>query len=154
MTTWFNCKVSFIRQHEDGTMKRVKEAYLIDAISFTDAEARVHEEVGQHLSEFIVESVTKMNVREVYRYTDSETWYKCKVVYLAFDEGKGKEKLITDLMFITATNLRQAYDRIVEKMGNIQLDYEVTEIVKSPIVEVYRYISPDERITPNLKPIS
>lgn len=153
MSTWFLCKVEYMRQDEDGNHKKVKESYLLDAVNFTDAEARIHEEVGRQLNDFVVTNVTKQKISDVYKYSDSDVWYRCKVQYTTFDEASGKEKNIKDLMLVTALDLREAHDRIMEKLGAMQVPFEIIEVQKSVILEVFPYKSPDERIPMNLKPV-
>ncbi len=150
---WFLCKVSYYRQHEDGTYKKQVENYLLDAINFSEAETRVFEEVGSGLENFTVMSVTKSNIHEVFRYTDSEVWYKCKVQYTSVDESKGKEKQVTETIILTAVDLRQANDRLTEKLRGMQVPYELVEISKSPILEVFPFKAADERVRVGLKPL-
>ena len=153
MNTWFLCKIRYIQIQEDGSVKKARETYLTDAITFTDAESRMHEEVGASMDDFSVTSVSKANFSDVFFYTDASTWYKAKVQYSSFDEEKKKEKVITDAMLVTAGNFREALERIEEKLAGLQVPYEIAEIVKTPILEVFRYKSPDERVPVNLKPI-
>ncbi len=153
MNTWFLCKIRYIQIQEDGSVKKARETYLTDAISFTDAESRMHEEVGKQMDDFSVTGVSKANFSDVFFYTDASTWYKVKVQYTSFDEDKKKEKVITDSMLVTALSVRQALERIEEKLSGMQVEYEIAEIVKTPILEVFRYKSPDERIPVSLKPL-
>jgi len=154
MNSWFLCKIRYIQIQEDGAVKKARETYLTDAITFTDAESRMHEEVGAQMDDFTVTSVSKANFSDVFFYTDADTWFRVKVQYRSFDEDKQKEKLITDTMLIAAPSLNDALERIQEKLKDMQVPYEVAEIVKTPILEVFRYKSPDERVPVNLKPMN
>ena len=41
---WFVCRVSYDKTMEDGLQKKVKELYVVDAMSFTEAETRIIDE--------------------------------------------------------------------------------------------------------------
>lgn len=96
MNNWFTVKVKYTKQLEDGRLKRVTEPYLVDSVSFTDAEARMYEEIGQSVTgEFLITGITKTEYADIFYYDDSEDWYKCKLTYVSIDGDEGKEKKIT-----------------------------------------------------------
>ena len=100
-------KVKYTKQFTDGTLKRVTEPYLVNSISFTDAEARIHQEVGEFVrGEFMVTSISKTDFADIFHYDDAEVWYKCKVAYVSEDAESGKEKKINKVYnWFTGTRL-------------------------------------------------
>ncbi|PHR47632.1 MAG: hypothetical protein COA32_06665 [Fluviicola sp.] len=143
MNSWFTIKVKYTKQLEDGRLKRVTEPYLVDAISFTDAEARIYEEVGTHVKgEFLITGISKTDYADVFYYEDAEDWYKCKLTYVSVDADSGKEKKISNNFLVTAHNVKQAYERIKESLADMTVTFEVPSIMLSPIVEVMPY-NPD-----------
>ena len=140
------CKLAYQQQEENGKVQNVKEQYLIDAMSFTEAEARVYEELGSALPAFMLTSVAKMNVQEIFPYDDTEIWYKAKVQFLDTDERTGKEKKTTYVMLVNAATVRDAYDRISERLGGLMATYQITDVNLTWIVEVFPYV--DEAGTP------
>lgn len=101
MNTWFTVKVKYTKQLEDGRLKRVTEPYLVDAVSFTDAEARIYEEIGSSVQgEFSITGISKTDFADIFYYEDAEDWYKCKLTYISVDADSGKEK-----RFLTITSL-------------------------------------------------
>lgn len=145
MKTWFICKVKYQKQEEDGGLKNVSEPYLVDAVSFTDAEARIHEELASMIrGDFYVTSISKTNIVDIFHYDDSDTWHKCKISYVAADDS-GKEKKIVNQMLVTAQDVKQAYERIFESLNNMLVSFRITEIIETPIVEIFPYIADEDK---------
>ena len=157
MKTWFMCKVKYQKEEENGRMKNVNEPYLVDAMSFTEAEARIYEELGSVIrGEFVVSGISKSKIIDVFHYDDSDVWYKCKVTY-SVEEESGKEKKIKHYMLVSASDVKQAYERIFESLDNMLVTFSVPEVVETPILEIFPYISEEEKeqkIPANLKPLS
>ena len=153
MSTWFLCKVAYLRRLEDGSVKKASEAYLFDAISFTEAEARIYEELSQDIPELSVTNVAKTKYSDVYDDPTATDWYKCKVVYTSVDGDSGKEKKINDLVLVKGNHIKGVCEYLASKISTVQLPGEVTEVVKTPIMAVYPFKAQEERISPNLKPL-
>jgi len=140
MNTWFEVKVKYVKQLEDGRLKRVTEPYLIDAVSFTDAEARAYEEVGSNVrGEFLITAITRKDYADIFYYEDSDDWYECKLKYVSVDADSGKEKKVTNTFLVTAASVKESYDRIKESLSDMMVTFEVTSSRLSPIVEVMPY---------------
>ena len=153
MKTWFTCKVKYQKEDEHGRMKNVTEAYLVDALSFTEAEAKIYEEIGQRvMGEFQVTSIAKSKIVDVFEYPDAEIFYSCKVSYMVADADSGKEKKVTNLMIVTAKHVKEAYDRIHESLHNMLVTFVIPEIKESPIVEIFHHVK-EEEVAESLNPI-
>src|SRR5690554_1623463 len=140
MNNWFTVKVKYTKQLEDGRLKRVTEPYLVDSVSFTDAEARIYEEVGQNVQgEFLITGISKTEYADIFYYDDSDVWYKCKLTYVSIDGDGGKEKKISNNCLVTASNVKEAYDCIQESLSDMTVTFEVPSIMITPIVEVLPY---------------
>ena len=142
MKTWFVCKVKYQKQDEKGKIKNVSEQYLVDAVSFTEAESRIYEKMGEMIQgDFYVSNISKSNFTEVFHYEDAEVWHKCKMTYTLEEEGSGKEKKVTNYILLTAPDVKTAYDRVYESLNNMLVDFRVPDINESPILEVFPYES-------------
>lgn len=140
MNTWYTIKVKYTKQLEDGRLKRVTEPYLVDAVSFTDAEARIYEVVGSTIQgEFLVTGISRTDVSDIFAYDDCDDWYKCKVTYITADEESGKEKKITNYFYVNAMNVNQAYERVQEGLKEMMVTCEIPAITLTSIVEVIPY---------------
>ncbi|WP_215226435.1 DUF4494 domain-containing protein [Echinicola shivajiensis] len=159
MRIWFLCKVKYAKENEQGLLKNVNEQYLIDAVSFTEAEARIYDMLGSVIrGDFQVTNISKSNIVDVFFYEDIDIWHKCKITYVVTDADSGKEKKVTQYMLVSAHDVKEAYDRIHESLSNMLVSFRVPDINESPIVEIFPYESEDEELLPpppsNLKPVS
>lgn len=157
MKIWFTCKIKYQKELENGKLANINEVYLIDAVSYTEAEARIYQELGSVIrGEFEVKGITQSRIVDIFHYDDNDVWYQCKVTYMVADENSGKEKKIVNMMLVTAANVKEAYDRIHESLSTMLVPFEVPEIKQSPIVEIFPYVAEEDRepiIPENLKPI-
>lgn len=140
MRTWFLCKVKYAKENEEGLLKNISEQYLVDAVSFTEAEALIYDRLGSQIrGDFQITGLSKSNIVDVFFFEDADIWYKCKVSYLVSDGESGKEKKVTQYMIVTASDVKDAYDRIQESLSNMLVSFRVPDIVESAIVEVFPY---------------
>ncbi|WP_044117707.1 DUF4494 domain-containing protein [Alkaliflexus imshenetskii] len=146
MHTWFECKVRYIKIDETtGKEKKVNEPYLVDAVSFTEAESRIHKELEQMIrGEFHVTNIRKADYSDIFPFDDADRWYKCKVGYVSIDETAGKEKKITSQMLVMGNNLKEAYDNLLTSLSGMTVDFDVTGVNESPIMDVFPYFKDEE----------
>jgi hypothetical protein len=158
MKTWFLCKVKYLKEDDKGLLKMTTDPYLVDAMSYTEAEARIYEVMSTMVrGEFTVTNIAKSNIVDVFPYEDADVWFKCKVSYVVVDDESGKEKRVNQFMLIGAHDVKQAYERIYESLNNMLVTFKVPEVAETPILEVFPYVSEEEKgqqIPDNLKPVS
>lgn len=136
-------------------MKSVTEHYLVDAVSFTEAEAILYDRLGKQIrGDFQITHESKSNIVDVFYYEDSDIWHKAKITYLLADGETGKEKKVTQYMIVTADNVRDAYDRIQESLSNMLVSFRVPEITETAIVEVFPYEKEEDLPHGNFKPVN
>ncbi len=139
MATWFECKVKYDKMTEDGSQKTVTEPYLVDALSFTEAEARITEEITPFISgEFKVTAVKRTNTAEIFWKEGGDKWYKVKVNFCTIDEKTGKEKKTPNYMMVQAIDFKDAYDVFMEGMKGTMADFEISQIVETMIMAGYQ----------------
>jgi hypothetical protein len=140
MNSWFTVKVKYTKQLENGTFKRVSEPYLLAAMTFTDAEARIYEELGSVIrGEFNVVGITRTELHDIFAYDDADVWYKVKVTYEAEGDDEEKKKKISQNFLVSAHNIKDAYDRIKESLASMLVDFHIPSISLSPIVEIFPF---------------
>lgn len=140
MDNWMMCRVKYTKQLENGTFKRVSEPYLFAAMSFTDAETRIYDELGSVIrGEFNVVSIARQEIHDIFNHDDSDVWYKAKVSYENYDADFDKAKKVTQNFLVTADSVKQASERIKEGLNGLMVDFEITGVIKTPIVEVFPY---------------
>lgn len=140
MNTWFKVKVKYTKQLESGSFKRVSEPYLLSAMTFTDAEARIYEELGSFIrGEFSVMGITREDIQDIFQYDDADSWFKCKISYDNIDDDGDKKRTVTQNFLVSAKTVKDSYERIEESLETLMLDYQIISIIASPIVEIFPY---------------
>jgi len=151
-TVWFECKVKYRKIDETGKQKVVTEPYLVDALSFTEAESRINAEMANFISEeFKVVNIKVANFSEIHPFENSDRWFRSKVSLLAYDEESGKERRSNIYLLIQANNVREAYGNTEQVMQNTMGEYSIPAITESPIVDVFPFFSGEEEINENLE---
>ena len=142
MHTWFECKIQYEKTMENGMNKKVTEPYLVDALSFTEAEARIIEEMTPYISgEFTVSDIKRARYSELFfaEDTESDRWFKCKVAFITLDEKTGAEKRANQMMMVQAIDLRDAIKSLDKAMEGTLGDYVIVSVAETAIMDVYRY---------------
>ncbi|MDE7396325.1 MAG: DUF4494 domain-containing protein [Muribaculum sp.] len=146
MSNWFECKVRYDKTLENGSVKKVNEPYLVDALSFTEAEKRIIEEITPFISgEFSVSAVKRSNITEIFWNDAADKWYHVKVNFITLDEKTAVEKKTTSHILVAANNFREALDNFMEGMKGTMADFEVNTITETPLMDVYRYTGETEK---------
>ena len=138
---YFEVKVKYEKVQEDGKEKKVKESYLVDALSFTECEKRIIEEMKLFISgEFEVYSIARTKYEDIIEIeTDSNiSRYKTKLVFTSMDDN-GKEKQEIHYMLVEGTNIDNAKDNLDEFMKTTMADFKVVTISETPIMDIYKY---------------
>ena len=139
MANWFECKVKYDKTQENGSVKKVSEPYLVDALSFTEAEARITEEQRPFISgEFSVDAVKRTKIAEIFFNDDADRWYMVKVAFITIDEKTAKEKRSVSQILVQASNFREALENFLKGMEGTMADYEIVQIAETPLMDVYR----------------
>lgn len=140
---WFECKVSLKRTFDDGLQKQVKESYIVDALNFTEAEARILEETRVY-GEVTLVSIKYCEANEIVDSHDPNDgyWYKVKLAMLSIDESAGKEKKVNVIYYVRAKDFKSALANTDSYMSGSVMDYTVTSIAETNIMEVFEYQKP------------
>lgn len=142
MHTWFECKIRYEKLMSNGMNKKVTEPYLVDALSFTEAEARIIEEITPYISgEFTVSDIKRANYSELF-VSEEETadrWFKCKLFFVTLDEKSGAEKKTSTQVLVQAADLRDAVKKLDEGMKGTMADYIIASVAETAIMDVYPY---------------
>lgn len=141
-TTWFECKIRYEKAMEDGSQKKVTEQYVVDALSFTEAEASIIEEMSAYISgEFEVRDIKKAAYGEVF-FSDApsaDRWYKAKLQFITIDEKTEKEKRSNVNYLVHGSTLPGAVASIDEVMGGTMVDYVIASIAETQIMDVFEH---------------
>lgn len=139
MANWFECKVRYDKMMENGVVKKVNEPFLVDALSFTEAEARIIKERTPFISgEFSISAVKRTKISEIFWDDTADKWYLVKVAFITIDEKTAAEKKTTTLILVAGNSLKDAYDTFMEGMKGTLADFEVQSIAETPLMDVYK----------------
>lgn len=143
MAQWIEVKVRYEKMTESGKTVKVTDPYLVDAISCTEAEARVVEEVTAFISgEYNVLAVNKTKISEIFWDETGDRFYKVKVNFITLDEKTAVEKRSASYILVQASTFADALANFNKGMKGTMADYEIESIAETKIVDVYRYQAP------------
>lgn len=148
---WFECKIRYEKTMEDGMQKKVTEAYTVDALSFTEAEQRIMEEMSSYISgEFEVADIKKAVYKEIF-FSDedmADRWYKAKLQFITIDEKSSKEKRSTVNYLVNAGTLNGAVNNIGSAMNGTMIDYVIASVAETQLMDVFEYKKKDAEDKP------
>ena len=145
---WFECKIVYEKVMEDGLQKKVTETYVVDALSFTEAENRIMEEMSSYISgEFTLKNLTIAPYNEIF-FSDEEMadrWYKAKLQFITIDEKTEKEKRSNVNYLVQAGTLKGAVTNIENVMGTTMIDYVIAALSETQIMDVFEYAKKEQQ---------
>lgn len=145
MYNLFECKINYDKMLETGMQKNVTEAFLIDALSFTEAEKRIIEEVKPFISgEFTVSDIQRRKFTESFFNETGDRYYKARLFFLTLDEKSGSEKKTGVNMLVQASSLREAMEVVESEMKKTMIDYTIQKIEETNILDVFVYYEAKE----------
>ena len=147
--TWYECKVKYRKFDEESATQKVKtEPFLVDAISYTEAESRITEEMSSYISdsdEIRITNIKVANYAEIHPFENSDRWFKSRVSLIAFDEESGKERKTNMYLLIQANDVKEAFDNTTSIMKDSLGEYTIPSIAESPIMDVFPYFSGEDK---------
>lgn len=144
--TWFECKIRYEKTMEDGLPKKVSEVYVVDALSFSEAEERIMEKMlPYNLVDIEIVDVKIAPYKEVFFADDNlaDQWFKAKLSFITIDERTDKEKRTSMMYLVNAGNISSAINNIGEVMSGTMIDYVTTSISATKIFDVFEYKKKD-----------
>ena len=139
---WFEAKVRYDKTMEDGCLKKVTETYVIDALSFGEAEKRILEEMASYVrGEIEVCGLKIAPYKEIF-FADSnmaDRWYVAKLAFITIDEKTDKQKKTRVCYLVNAGNINAAVKNIEEQMAGTMIDYDTFNVSETQILDVFEY---------------
>ena len=141
-STWFECKVRYEKTQEDGSDKLVNELYVVDALSFTEAEASIIDNMAVYVSgELKIANINPANYNEIFfsDIDDDDLWFKARLAFITIDDKKDKEKRTYVNYLIQAKSIERAKRYVDEVMGKTMIDYELKSLSETKIFDVFEH---------------
>ena len=139
---WFEAKIRYEKTMEDGCLKKVTETYVIDALSFGEAEKRILEEMASYVSGEIEVCGLKIAPYKEIFFADNnmdDKWYVAKLAFITIDEKTDKEKKTRVCYLVNAGNINAAVKNIEEQMAGTMIDYDTFNVSETQILDVFEY---------------
>lgn len=139
---WFEVKFQYEKTLENGNEKKVTELYTVDALSFTEAESKITEEMKLYVSgETFIKAITRAPYKEIFfdERESADKYYKAKLDFIIIDEKTEKEKKSTITYLVQAASLDEAKKNINEVMGTTMIDYDIQSIAETKIIDVFEH---------------
>ncbi len=139
--TLYECGIRYERTMENGMTKKVTELYLVDALSFAEAEGRITKEMEPYISgDFDVVTIKRTNYSEIVEgLSTADKWFRAKLNFISIDEKSGKEKKQAVHFIVRATDINNAHICVVEHMKGSMMDYEIATLDETKIMDLFRY---------------
>ena len=140
MHNWCECNVSYEKMLENGMQKKVTEPYLVDALSFTEAESRIIEEIRPYITgEFTITDIKRARISELFFNENGDRFYKIKVYFITLDEKSGAEKKTAAQMLAQACTLKEAISVLEEGMKGTLSDYVIASVAETALMDVFPF---------------
>lgn len=140
MTNYFECRVSYDKTLESGVIKQVTESFLVEAMSFTEAEARITKEMQPYIrGEFTVSAVNRRKYNDVLLDPKCDKLYQVKFVFITIDEKTAAEKRKSNYLLVQSVDIDHALRKTEDYMSGSVTDCDITAISESRILDVYVY---------------
>ena len=139
---WFETKIRYEKMMEDGMQKKTTEAYVVDALTFAEAEETITEEMGAYITgDFVVTGIKKAPYKEVF-FSDNpndDKWYKVKLQFIIIDEKSGKEKLSAVNYLVQSNTLQNAVKNVEEVMNTGMQDWKLAAMTETALIDVFEH---------------
>ena len=140
MHNWFQVKATYEKMLENGIQKKVTESFLLDSLSFTEAESRAVEELKPYISgEFTIADIKRARLSELFFNDNGDRFFKAKVCFITLDERSGTEKKTVVQMLAQASSLREALQVVNKGMEGTLADYFIASLSETAIMDVFPY---------------
>ena len=142
VSKFFEVKVQYQKMQDDGKEKKVTEQYVVEATSFTEAEARIIEEMSPYISEaldVVAEKIPPFNEILLSDNSNDDKWFLSKVSFITIDEKTAKEKKTIQRLLVQAETSEKAMDYTKEMLSNYMSDYSIDAVKDTPTLDVFLY---------------
>ncbi len=140
MYNWFECKVRYDKTLDTGMIKTVTEPYLVDALSFTEAEARIIEEMKPYISgEFTISDIKRVKFSDTFFNESGDRYYKARLYFITLDEKSGAEKKTAVNMLVQASTVKETVEIVDAEMKKTMIDYTIASVTETPLMDVFPY---------------
>ena len=140
MKTWFQAKISYLKQAENGTIFKKSEEFMLNAVTFLEAETRLQQILEEYIPEYNLATLSKSNINDIVIDESKDYFYKLKIAYVSVDADSGKEKKISENYLVQADSITDAIEKTTVRMEESIVEWEITTASQTNITDVFPYI--------------
>lgn len=140
VSKFYEVKVQYQKMQDDGKEKKVTEQYVVESLSFTEAEARITEEMTHYsVGDFdiVSEKIAPYNEILLSDNSNDDKWFLSKVSFITLDEKTAKEKKTSQRLLVQAETSEKAMDYTKEMLSNYMSDYSIDSVQDTPTLDVF-----------------
>lgn len=135
---YFDASATYKKVLENGTEKKVTEHILVNAMSFTETEAKAIEYFSaNNMNELAIKAIKRESVSEIFE-GDGDKWYRCKVAFITLDEKTGGEKKTISNIIVQAKDLTEAKKCLEDGMKGTMSDWELNTVQETNFVDLVK----------------
>lgn len=139
MYNFFKTKIRYEKMNDNGIIKPTTEEYLVDALSFSEAEARIIDEMTPFVTGVSVSSIDRYKLSDVFLNGTGDKYYRARLEFISLDEKSGREKKTPVFMLVQADNIDEAKETITSEMKRTTIDYNISKIEETKIFDIFIY---------------
>ena len=139
MSNWYRLKIAYLKQAENGSVVKKTETYLLNAMSFIEAETRLQMILESYIPEYDLKAIAKIKMTDAVFHESEEKWWQMDMAYISYDEDSGKEKKIKEMFMIAASDAKEVIERTHERMSGSVVDWEITGVKLTDVLDVFPY---------------
>ena len=139
---WYECKIQYLKTTDDGKEKNVTEIYVVDALSFSEAEVRFVEAMKPYISgDSKVIAIAIARYDEIFFSEDEkdDRFFKAKVQSVTLDENTGHEKKTTVYYLVQARDIETARRYVTTQLGSSMADFSITGLNETQIFDIFEH---------------
>ena len=140
VSKYYEVKIQYQKMQEDGKEKKVTEQYVVEALSFTEAESRIAEEMLPYTDgdlDVVSEKIAPFNEIFLSDNSTDDKWFVSKVGFITLDEKTAKEKKQTFRYLVQAATSELALDYTKEMFSHGMSDYSIEAVQDTPTLDVF-----------------
>lgn len=140
VSKFYEVKIQYQKPQEDGKEKKVTEQYVVEALSFTEAESRIAEEMLPYTDgdlDVVSEKIAPFNEILLSDRTGDDKWFISKVGFITLDEKTAKEKKQTFRYLVQAATSEHALDYTKAMLNQCLSDYSIDSVQDTPTLDVF-----------------
>lgn len=140
VSKFFEVKIQYQKMQDDGKEKKVTEQYVVEAMSFTEAESRITEEMTPYTDgdfDVVSEKIAPYNEILLSENSNDDKWFLSKVAFITIDEKTAKEKKTSKRLLVQAETSEKAMDYTKEMLSHYMSDYSIDSVQDTPTLDVF-----------------